>query len=346
MIRFSQRGRPAIPLALSSFFFTAILLLSSLMITACSKETGDETTSPATTVPLSGETAVPVTEVPDAPPPTPTNTAIPPSPTPQLAALVNGQPILLTTFEKELARYEMAQEELGQTPGADGHEYRLLVLDALIERELIRQAANAAGISIAPDQVEEKIANLSRTASESGSFDEWLAGNKWTLEEFREALAAEMLVEAMVASITADVPYTGEQIRASYIQLDDKTLADSLLMQLKEGADFAELAARYSRDFVTAEAGGDLGYFARGSLLVPEVEDAAYQLSPGEISAVISVPDEQSGAPRHYIIKVTERDHDRPLNTTLRHQLLQERYDSWLDGQWGKADIVHLLEGG
>ncbi len=75
------------------------------------------------------------------PTPAPTNTPEPtPTPTAPLAALVNGQPIFLADFEQELARYEQAQTELG-VDLATVEGYRDQVLDSLIERELIRQAA-------------------------------------------------------------------------------------------------------------------------------------------------------------------------------------------------------------
>ena len=334
-------GIAATPAALVRL--TCTILLALIVLTACgndsSKESSDSESVTATPPP--GVAVVPVEEADseaEAPP-----TALPPSPTPQLAAMVNGQPILLQTFEEELVRYEMAQAELGITPGADGQDYQQLVLDALIDRELIGQAARAAGVSVTPALVEAKLAELRQTAVESSSFDEWLAVNRWTEEEFREALTAEMLVEAMIAQITADVPYTTEQVRASYIQLDDAALAESIHSQIREGADFAGLAARYSRDSITGPAGGDLGFFARGSLLVPEVEDAAFQLQLEEISDVVSVADPESGKVTHYIIRVTEREPNRPLNTNLRYQLLQEKFDSWLGDQRANAAVVNLL---
>jgi peptidyl-prolyl cis-trans isomerase SurA len=60
-------------------------------------------------------------------------------------------------------------------------------------------------------------------------------------------------------------------------------LADSLAVALRAGADFATLAARFSDDSSTREAGGELGWFRRG-LMVPSFENAAFQLKPGEIS--------------------------------------------------------------
>jgi parvulin-like peptidyl-prolyl isomerase len=317
----------------------ACLFLIVVLLTACSKTPTD----PPTSTPPPGVEIV-SEEEPAAASPQATATNPPPSPTPQLAAMVNGHPILLASFETELVRYELAQEELGLTPGADGVDYHRLVLYALIERELIRQAANAAGISITPEMVESKLADLRQASDTPDSLDNWLADNRWTLEEFKEALAAEMLVEAMIARITADVPDTAEQVRASYIQVDDPDLAASLLSQIEEGADFADLAARYSRDSITAPAGGDIGFFARGSLLVPELEDAAYQLQLDDVSDVIAVADPESDKLIYYLIKVTDRDPNRPLDAALRHQLLEERFSSWLDDQWAGATIVNFLD--
>ena len=60
-------------------------------------------------------------------------------------------------------------------------------------------------------------------------------------------------------------------------------LADSLATAIRAGADFATLAARFSDDSLTREAGGELGWFRRG-LMVPAFENAAFNMKPGEIS--------------------------------------------------------------
>jgi peptidyl-prolyl cis-trans isomerase SurA len=60
-------------------------------------------------------------------------------------------------------------------------------------------------------------------------------------------------------------------------------LADSLATALRAGADFNTLAARFSDDSSTREAGGELGWFRRG-MMVPPFEQAAFSMRPGEIS--------------------------------------------------------------
>jgi peptidyl-prolyl cis-trans isomerase D len=88
---------------------------------------------------------------------------------------------------------------------------------------------------------------------------------------------------------------TPEQMRASHILLKTegkdeatvRTAAEELLTKAKApGADFAALAKQYSEDEGSKANGGDLDYFGRGRM-VPEFEQAAFALKPGEISGVV-----------------------------------------------------------
>lgn len=72
---------------------------------------------------------------------------------------------------------------------------------------------------------------------------------------------------------------------------DKKTLkakADDLLKQLKNGADFAELAKKNSEDTASAEKGGDLDWIVKGQIGYPEFESAVFALKPKEITNVIT----------------------------------------------------------
>ncbi len=69
-------------------------------------------------------------------------------------------------------------------------------------------------------------------------------------------------------------------------QQQAKQKADDLLQQIRDGADFAELAKQNSDDPGSAEKGGDLGWVERG-LMVSEFEEAGFALDKGAVSDVV-----------------------------------------------------------
>lgn len=269
-----------------------------------------------------------------------------PTPTEPLAALINGHPITLADFQKELARYEQAQTQLGLDASDRANDYQRIVLDALIETAIITQAAEDQGITVTDEQIDARLTELEGLSGGGENFDAWLEANQLTRDEFRSALATEMLTEQMVTTITADVSTTEEQVRARYIQVDDPTLAQNLLDQIRNGADFETLAQQNSLDRVTGENGGDLGFFSHNSLLVPEVEEAAFTLEPGQTSEVITAPRADGSGTTYYLVQVIERDPQRELTADTLFVRLQERFEDWLAQQKAKAEIIQYVETG
>jgi peptidyl-prolyl cis-trans isomerase D len=83
----------------------------------------------------------------------------------------------------------------------------------------------------------------------------------------------------ILISATPDAPQkTRQQAQAK---------AEQILQQLKQGADFAKLAAEDSDDPGTRDRGGDLGFFERGQMIKP-FEDTAFNLKPGQLSGVVA----------------------------------------------------------
>lgn len=79
-----------------------------------------------------------------------------------------------------------------------------------------------------------------------------------------------------------------------------RSLADDLLQRVRAGEDFEALAREYSAD-VTAQQGGDLGFFSRGDML-PAFDSAAFALQPGQLSEVVTT------IYGHHIIRVDEKE--------------------------------------
>jgi hypothetical protein len=98
-------------------------------------------------------------------------------------------------------------------------------------------------------------------------------------------------------------PPEGEKIQASHILVswkgaqrsaqtrtkeEAKKRIDELIAKIKKGGDFAKLAAEYGED-ATKTQGGDLGTFGKGQM-VPQFENAAFALKPGEVSGIVETP--------------------------------------------------------
>ena len=91
---------------------------------------------------------------------------------------------------------------------------------------------------------------------------------------------------------------------------DEKTKikADEILKQIKEGADFAEMAKKHSADTASGNNGGSLGQFSQG-LMIPEFEAALDLLKPGELGGPVKT---MFG---FHIIRLEEmkEEHSKPL---------------------------------
>jgi peptidyl-prolyl cis-trans isomerase D len=103
--------------------------------------------------------------------------------------------------------------------------------------------------------------------------------------------------------------------KEGHAEAEAHTLAQALLAQAKGGADFAALAKKASEDKGSAEQGGDLSCFGRGSM-VPEFENAAFDLKPGQLSELVKSPY------GYHIIKLaSHREEQTPALTQVKDQI-------------------------
>lgn len=81
-----------------------------------------------------------------------------------------------------------------------------------------------------------------------------------------------------------------------------KELGSQLIQRIQKGEDFSSLAKLYSKDAYTNKIGGDVYYVVAGQINIPSIEDAIYNIEPGNI-----YPELVSSGQGYHIIKVTER---------------------------------------
>ena len=102
-------------------------------------------------------------------------------------------------------------------------------------------------------------------------------------QTFRDMVRMYLVREELVAALSADLPRTQEQIWVRHILVEDELTALEVTDKLTAGQDFVVLATEYSTDETNKDTGGDLGWFARGMMVLP-FEEAAFALEVGEIS--------------------------------------------------------------
>ena len=161
------------------------------------------------------------------------------------------------------------------------------VMTQLKSDEVSRQLIKKNKITVTDKQVNDQLAQITQSAGGDQKVRQVLAQYYgWTYNDLKRKVKFQLEKQALQTKITSD-PKADAAAKAK---------AESILAQIKAGADFATMAKEYSQD-TTAANGGDLGFFGRGQMVKP-FEDAAFALQPGQVSGVVKT---QYG---YHIIKV------------------------------------------
>jgi len=261
----------------------------------------------------------------------------------EVIAVVNGEEISTVAYQEALVQALYAATSQYMVDWNDPEIQSFLpalqqqVLDQVIDRALLRQLARQEDITADPEAIEAEITDLKTQVQESEVFADWngfLTENGLTEESLRRMIADNLLVEGMIE--LRGGPKTAEHVQASHILVETEETGQEVLDKLDEGEDFADLAAEYSTDPGSKEQGGDLGWFPRGRM-VPEFEEAAFALEPGETSELV-----QSDYGYH-IIQVHAKE-DRELDPALYAQMQQQEFQTWFEAQQAGAEVERLYD--
>lgn len=240
---------------------------------------------------------------------------------------VNGEGITLAEFDSEVARFTAAQAALGKTVAS--MDATKAVIDDLTSQMLLSQGARAGGFVLADSTLQARIDALASQVGGAQNLATWQSNHGYNDQNFRSALRRAAEAAWMRDKIVAEVPSTAEQVHVQQILLYNQDTAQSFLQQLKDGADFDELASR--ADPVTR---GDLGWVPRGYLLDPRIEEAAFNLPVGGYSDVITTD------VGYHIVKVLEKDPNRTLSPDAYLALQELALRNWIEQQRQQSNIV------
>jgi len=241
-------------------------------------------------------------------------------------AYVNGWPISYASFDST-AKAERIQSTGNAEKDAEKKRevLEILIGEALIEQETKRTESALEGDPEFSKELEEKLSTKAlrllyddevgaRAEVTEEDIEIYYNENK-ELYKLRETIAAShILVRPQIDSMDAKDP---RKLREAEQKAKKKALA--ILEELKEGADFVELAKGQSQDEASKNRGGNLGIFGRGRM-VPEFEEVAFALPVGELSDPVKT---EFG---YHIITVTQHNPERykPLDIEVKNQIRRQ----------------------
>ena len=263
-----------------------------------------------------------------------------------IVGIVGNEIILKTEIEQHVQNYvvqnridirnneELVKKLMKQT------------LDQLVEQKILLTKAEEDTLTIADDILDDRVNQrinylISQVGSESELEKIFGSSMKKIRKDSRKVIKEQLLVDQARAMKFQGMKISRREVEAFYKQYQDSLpslqetveishilklvkpsedaltvaydKAANLLEQIKNGADFEQLAQQYSDDKASAKRGGDLGLISRGDF-VTEFETAAFQLKDGEISDIVQT---QFG---FHIIQMIER---RGEKVRTRHILIQ-----------------------
>jgi peptidyl-prolyl cis-trans isomerase C len=257
----------------------------------------------------------------DQPPAPPTGSVPAPSPLPPpntVVARVDGT-------ELHLSDVEAAQQNLPpQAQKLPLEQIYPMLLDRLVDGALITEAGRKEHL----EQDPELQVRLKR-------YEDRLIQEAY-LNQAIKAAETEDQLKARYQTFAKDTAGR-EEVHAQHILVKTEDEAKSVIAELDKGADFGELAKKYSTD-PSASSGGDLGYFGHDDM-VKAFTDAAFALSPGRYSKtpvktefgwhVIKVEDRRAGKPPSF------EEAREQLSRDLAHEII----DAKLQNLRGAAKI-------
>jgi len=272
-------------------------------------------------------------------------------------AIVGDTPVTKAQYDAFIARAKRGYKQQKRPfPKAGTTQYQQLQQQAvnfLVQTVELEQKAKELGVTITDKQIDDRFAQIRRQLGGQKNLEAQAKANGLTLEDVRTVvIRPQLLSEGISKKITGDVKVTDADVGKYYkshqklyqqpesrdvrhILVSNRALANKLYdrVKAKNGANFAQLAKRYSKDPGSRAQGGKLSV-VKGTMAGP-FDQTTFLLDKGQISRPVKT---QFGW--HIIMAISDI---RPARTTplkdvraaIRQQLLSQRRNQKLS-KWAK----------
>jgi parvulin-like peptidyl-prolyl isomerase len=241
------------------------------------------------------------------------------------AVKVNEVTIFLDDFNVMLKAYLNNINKLGYEKKSE-KEVKKIVLDEMIKNEIIRQETLLRNIDVDEEELAEKYKNF---AGSNGGVEKM---DKVVKEYY--LISREKFIELIIKPTSLKEKLEKKLKNDGELSVESKKKAQNILIEIKKGAEFTELAKKYSEDS-TSTNGGDIGWFSRGKMEV-NFEIAAFSLNVGEVSDVIET---RYGV---HLIKVTDKKNDEIRACHILIKLLN--FNEWVSEKKNESKIEILID--
>lgn len=227
---------------------------------------------------------------------------------------------------------EITSDQIEQLPGVNANidfaaledDKKAQIIVGLINRQLVLEQARKEGFDRSGP-----IVNAVNDMAETYIVKQYLV---------KVAAGTDLSEEALVAYYEDNFLDQPDQYEIAHILLATEDEANGVLGSLREGAGFSELAKTKSKDKVSAEKGGDLGWFTSADML-PAFYKTVSGLSRGEIS---SRPTKTQFG--WHIVKLNGKRETAPqpldqVKQGIRQVLIEEEIADYLDNLRKSATI-------
>jgi len=223
------------------------------------------------------------------------------------------------------ARSDALVRQQSQRGQRDNEELRAAVREELVNREIISQEANKAGVGKRPD-VQAQIDTMRQEIVVGTFINDWMRKNPVSDAEVQKEYDR-------VKGQSGEKEY-----KARHILVKSEDLAKTILADLKKGSKFEDLAGKHSEDPGSKVRGGDLDWSVPG-IYVPEFRDALLKLEKG---AMTPVP-VKSQFGFHIIrlddVRSTQFPPLAQVKQQITQQLQQQKLQAFVQELRGKAKV-------